>query len=78
MLSKNLDEGTVLCFTNLDKFVDEDMRVQPSRGEFRASAPAGKAAGERCQASKWGHQCDDPAGHDGLHTTGKFAWGSRP
>lgn len=31
--SSQLDQGTVLAFTNLDAFVDEDLRVHPSRGE---------------------------------------------
>lgn len=31
--SPALDNGTVLCFTNLDKFVDDDISAQPSRGD---------------------------------------------
>lgn len=31
--SPQLANGTVLTFTNLDKFVDEDIKNQPSRGE---------------------------------------------
>ncbi len=32
-LSENLAKGTVLCFTNLDEFVDTDLKHYPSRGE---------------------------------------------
>lgn len=28
-----LDKGLVLRFSNLDKFIDEDIKVHPSRGE---------------------------------------------
>lgn len=31
--TKQLDQGTVLRFTNLDDFVDADIRLHPSRGE---------------------------------------------
>lgn len=31
--SKQLENGTVLCFTNLDEFVDADIKAVPSRGE---------------------------------------------
>jgi len=31
--SKQLDQGTVLCFTNLDAFIDHDLELHPSRGE---------------------------------------------
>ena len=38
--SKQLENGTVLCFTNLDEFVDADLKAVPSRGE--AAQDAGK------------------------------------
>ena len=38
--SKQLGNGTVLCFTNLDEFVDADLKAVPSRGE--AAQDAGK------------------------------------
>lgn len=31
--SPHLEAGTVLCFTNLDTFIDDDIAAQPSRGE---------------------------------------------
>jgi len=42
--TSQLDHGTVLRFTNLDGFVDNDLMSYPSRGEFRepgAAPPAG-------------------------------------
>lgn len=41
--SKNLENGTVLCFTNLDSFVDDDLKWHPSRGEAH---PLPKPAGQ--------------------------------
>lgn len=35
MGSPHLDTGCVLRFSGLDKYVDEDMRVHPSRGEHK-------------------------------------------
>lgn len=32
--SKHLENGTVLRFTGLDEFVDEDLRLHKSRGEY--------------------------------------------
>lgn len=33
--SKQLKNGTVLCFTNLDDFIDDDISAHPSRGEAK-------------------------------------------
>jgi hypothetical protein len=33
--SKQLEGGTVLCFQNLDDYLDADIAAHPSRGEFR-------------------------------------------
>lgn len=33
--SRHLDNGTVITFTGLDEFLDEDLRRTPSRGEAR-------------------------------------------
>lgn len=38
--SKNLENGTVLRWSTLDAFIDEDKRVVPSRGEFSGRKPA--------------------------------------
>ncbi len=40
--SKQLENGTVLCFTNLDEFVDVDLKAVPSRGEAALTPQAGK------------------------------------
>lgn len=40
MGSPNLGDGTVLCFTNLDKFVDDDRAAHPSRGEANETVGA--------------------------------------
>lgn len=37
--SPQLEAGNVLCFTNLDDYVDRDLALHPSRGEFRATTP---------------------------------------
>ena len=37
--SKNLDQGTVSRFSNLDAVVDEDLAAYPSRGEARLIVP---------------------------------------
>jgi hypothetical protein len=33
--SRQLKQGTVLITTNLDAFIDEDLRIRPSRGEVQ-------------------------------------------
>ena len=33
--TKNLEQGTVSCFTNLDEIVDQDIKAVPSRGEAK-------------------------------------------
>lgn len=38
--SKQLENGTVLCFTNLDEFVDADIKTLPSRGESQGETRA--------------------------------------
>lgn len=43
--SAHLDNGTVLRFTNLDEFVDSDLRLHPSRGEAESASPAVRADG---------------------------------
>ena len=40
--SKQLENGTVLCFTNLDEFVDVDIKAVPSRGEAALTPQGGK------------------------------------
>ncbi len=34
--SKHLQEGNVMRFSNLDEYVDRDIRFMPSRGEAKA------------------------------------------
>jgi len=33
--SKHLNDKFVMCFTTLDKFIDDDIRIHPSRGEAK-------------------------------------------
>lgn len=64
--TKQLDQGSVLCFQNLDDFVDADLVAHPHRGEARerdAAPTQDRAAVEEClcvleddgdeEAAKW-------------------------
>jgi hypothetical protein len=45
--SRNLAAGTVLRFTNLDDFVDEDLNAHRSRGEASPLTTALPSGGEK-------------------------------
>lgn len=76
-LSKQLEQGTVLVATNLDRAVDEDMRVVPSRGEADAvdvtliappapegpcSCHLGSVCGPACEQGRCHTGCPQEAG----------------
>lgn len=51
--TKHLEDGSVLRFTNLDEFVDADLKTVPSRGEARPRTS--QNAGAFCEAlPDWG------------------------
>jgi hypothetical protein len=57
--TEHLKKGEVMRFSNLDKYVDDDIAAHPSRGEAHARSPAANAFEEM----PWPNGCNETIAH---------------